>query len=183
MLHAERGSTHTNGTEAEVIEAIMHAAGPLDGDSVAIVTPHRAQRNLLQQRLAPLYGSGRPIGVIDTVERLQGGERPTIIVSATESDPASIASRVEFILSLNRSNVAFSRASERLIVICGESLLDHIPAEVEHYDSTMLWKSLREYCSEEVGTAVVGDTTVIIRTPPLGVAVRDAESDGVAAGA
>jgi hypothetical protein len=151
----------------------MHAAHGLPANSTAIVTPHRAQRNLLQQRLAAFSAPGGPVGLIDTVEKLQGGERPNIIVSGTESDPASIASRVDFILDLNRSNVAFSRAQERLVVVCAESLLSHIPAEVEQYQDTMLWKSLREVCSELVGEIDVDGHQVQVYTPPRATLLRD----------
>lgn len=103
--------------------------------------------------------------MIDTVERLQGDERPTVIVSATASDPSAIGRNVEFILNLNRANVAFSRTEERLIVVCSETLLDHIPVEVEHYDSALLWKSLRSLCTREVATAGVDGHRVRILTP------------------
>ena len=83
------------------------------------------------------------------------GKGRTIIVSATASDHTSISKSAEFILNLNRSNVAFSRAMDRLIVICSETLLDHIPAELDQYESALLWKSLREICSSLVGTDTI----------------------------
>jgi superfamily I DNA and/or RNA helicase len=101
---------------------------------------------------------------MDTVERLQGGERETIIVSATASDPAAIAARAEFILNLNRANVAFSRAKRRLIVVCAESLLEHIPPEVEHYGAAVLWKSLRSLCTHVVSEVSVGKYRAAITT-------------------
>jgi superfamily I DNA and/or RNA helicase len=85
------------------------------------------------------------------------------------SDPAAIASNVEFILDLNRSNVAFSRAQDRLIVVCSRSLLDHVPAELEHYESAMLWKSLRALCTQELGRFDLDGHTVRVLTPPIGV--------------
>jgi len=117
------------------------------------------------------------VDVIDTVERLQGDERPTIIVSATASDPTAIGTNVEFILNLNRSNVAFSRAQQRLIVVCSESLIGYIAPEVEHYESAMLWKSLRSVCSELVATEPVEDHKVRVFTPPV-----EPSMDGTASG-
>jgi hypothetical protein len=163
VLHSERQSKQSNPLEAEVIERVLEAGEPPDG-SVAIVTPHRAQRTLLRSRLTE--GDG-PVDLVDTVERLQGGERPTVIVSGTASDPAAISTNVEFILDLNRSNVAFSRAQERLTVVCSEALLDHIAPEVEHYQAAMLWKSLRALCSRLVATETVDGHTVRIYTPPV----------------
>jgi len=146
VLHDERESRQSNAVEAELIEQILEAADVLPDGSVAVMTPHRAQRSLLTMRLERFSG---PVDVIDTVERMQGGERPTVIVSATASDPASISANVEFILDLNRSNVAFSRAQNRLIVVCSTALLDYVPAELEHYESALLWKSLRALCTQQ----------------------------------
>jgi superfamily I DNA and/or RNA helicase len=106
------------------------------------------------------------VGVIDTVERLQGGERPTIIVSGTASDPAAIASNARFLLDLNRSNVAFSRAQERLVVVCSRSLLDALPAELEDYHAALLWKSLRSLCTRQVAEGQVSEATYEVYTVP-----------------
>ena len=141
IVHSERGSRQSNALEADVIERILAARdGGHPPDSVAVITPHRAQRAMLRARLEPYADA---VTIIDTVERLQGGERPTIIVSGTESDPQAIGAAASFILNLNRANVAFSRTQERLIVVCAETLLDYVPAELEDYESAMLWKSLR----------------------------------------
>jgi len=174
VLHTERQSKRSNEVEAHIIEQLLNAAGEQPEGSVAIVTPHRAQRTLLRARIST---DGRPINVIDTVERLQGDERPTIIVSATASDPTAIGTNVEFILNLNRSNVAFSRAQERLIVVCSESLIGYIAPELEHYESAMLWKSLRSVCSELVATEAIGEHTVRVFTPPV-----ETSTDGTTTG-
>lgn len=164
VLHSERESRQYNELEAEIIDQILSANSNLDDDSVAIVTPYRAQRSLLQNRFDT--GEG-PINMIDTVERLQGGERPTIIVSAVASDPFAISSNAEFILNLNRSNVAFSRSQERLIVICSEELINFIPADMESYDSAMLWKALRSLCSRQIGELAIGNESAKILTIPV----------------
>lgn len=161
VVHDERASRRSNNVEAQIIEQLLAAASGRPAASVAIITPHRAQRSLLSLRL----DGNEVVGVIDTVERLQGGERPTVIVSATVSDPSAIGARVDFILDLNRSNVAFSRAQERLIVVCSQALLDYVPVEVEHYESAMLWKSLRSLCRQLVATEVVDGHEVQILTP------------------
>lgn len=169
VLHDERQSKRSNPLEVDIIEQIINAGGEIPNNSIAIVTPHRAQRTLLKTRLADYYSEEeeKEVNVIDTVERLQGGERPTVIVSATASDPSAISKNVEFILDLNRSNVAFSRTQERLIVVCSDTLLDHIPPEFEHYESAMLWKSLRAICSQLIVTESIDGHKVKIFTPPL----------------
>jgi hypothetical protein len=165
VVHDEDRSKRSNEVELAVVEQLLGSAPGLPAGSVAIITPHRAQRSLFNSRLIAHAGAGKPVDVIDTVERLQGGERPTVIVSATVSDPTSIEANVEFILDLNRANVAFSRVQDRLIVVCSQTLLNHIPAEVEHYQSAILWKSLRELCSVTVAETVVNGRRVRILTP------------------
>jgi hypothetical protein len=166
VLHKERQSRQSNLTESEIVKQILAAAPALGDASVAIVTPHRAQRALLRTQLGAV-SNAKAIKTIDTVERLQGGECPTVIVSATASDPSSISTNVEFILDLNRSNVAFSRAQQRLVVVCAESLLDYIPPELEDYESAMLWKSLRALCTKQVAQMTIDGYQVVISTPPL----------------
>lgn len=106
-----------------------------------------------------------PVDLMDTVERLQGGERENIIVTATVSDPAAIAQTASFILDLNRSNVAFSRTMKRLIVVVSSSLLNYIPAELEDYQSALLWKSIRSICSSSLASFNEGGHFVDVMTP------------------
>jgi DNA polymerase III delta prime subunit len=163
VVHNERESRQANEVELRIVEQVLAASGVQPDGSIAIVTPHRAQRSFMKTRLARFLG---PVDVIDTVERLQGDERPTVIVSATASDPAAIGKSVAFILDLNRANVAFSRTRDRLIVVCSDTLLDHMPVEVEHYESAMLWKSLRALCTEEVARMNVPGADVRVLTIP-----------------
>jgi hypothetical protein len=151
ILHDEASSQRSNEVEADIIAHLLGAATGLPASSVAVVTPHRAQRSLLKERLAPWMVPGGSLDMVDTVERLQGGERPTVIVSACASDPNAIAARADFLLNLNRANVAFSRPKERLIVVCSRSLLEHIPGDLAIYESALLWKSLRGVCSHPLG--------------------------------
>ncbi len=169
VVHDEAGSKRSNAVELAVVDQLLSAAPPQPAGSVAVITPHRAQRSLLTARLTAHHGPGKPVDVIDTVERLQGGERPTVIVSATVSDPTAIEANVEFILDLNRANVAFSRVQNRLVVVCSQVLLNHIPAEIEHYQSAILWKSLRDLCSDFVAETCVEGHVVRLYQPPAAV--------------
>jgi hypothetical protein len=148
ITHNERDSRKSNVLEAKIVKKIVESNNALPPDSVAIITPHRAQRTLLTSELESHRNA---VTIIDTVERLQGGEKANVIVSATASDPSAIGSNAEFILNLNRANVAFSRAQKRLVVICSEELINYIPSEVEYYDSSLLWKTLRRLCSKQIG--------------------------------
>lgn len=146
VVHDERESKLSNQIEVKIIKKILDAGGDIPNGSTAILTPHRAQRSLLKTQLANYYENA--VDVIDTVEKVQGGERDNVIVSATASNPSAIGKNVEFILSLNRSNVAFSRVKKRLIVVCSKTLLDYIPKEIEHYEEATLWKALRSECTD-----------------------------------
>lgn len=162
VVHSESNSRKSNQFEVSLIEHIIKSQNNLNNNSVAIVTPHRAQRTLLKNSLADYNDV---IKVIDTVEKLQGGECQNIFVSATASDPVAIGKNVEFILDLNRSNVAFSRAQKRLVVVCSQSLLNYIPADIENYNETMLWKELRSICSQLVETKKINSYEVQLFTP------------------
>jgi hypothetical protein len=164
VLHSERESKRSNQIEVEIIKQILKAGGELPDSSTAILTPHRAQRSLLKTELATYYGE--IVDVIDTVEKVQGGERDNVIVSATASNPSAISKNVEFILSLNRSNVAFSRAKKRLIIVCSKTLLNYIPTELENYEEAILWKTLRSQCSELIFTEQIAEHTVDVFTNP-----------------
>lgn len=149
LAHDERESRLSNDFEVSLVREIIDSADGLSDDSVAVLTPHTAQRSNLEMELEDELDG--PIRIIDTVDSLQGDECKNIIVSATASDPTAIGGNEEFLLDLNRSNVAFSRTESRLIVLCSKTFLDHIPPELEEYNSAMLWKSLRNLCTEPVG--------------------------------
>ncbi len=165
LAHDEDESRQSNNVEAAIVDRLLSAAEELADDSVAILTPHRAQRTLLKNRLENHDGADS-IHTIDTVERLQGGECENIIVSATASDPQAIVQNEEFLLDLNRANVAFSRAEKRLFVICSRDLLNHVAPEIEQYESSMLWKSLRQYCREPMGSETIDGHNLDVLTVP-----------------
>jgi hypothetical protein len=173
VVHDERRSRKANPTEVEIITDIVKAEGGGEAADIAVITPHRAQRQLLSDSL------GGSVDVVDTVERLQGGERKAIIVSATASDPSAIAGYESFILDLNRSNVAFSRVEERLVVVVSASLLDHIPAELENYDNAMLWKALRSTCDELVAETVLEDGAQVQVLVPSRAAAAQISGDDI----
>jgi len=163
VVHDDQVSVKANPVEVEIVEGILDSRRALRPSSVVVMSPHRAQRSLLAQRL----GAREEILRIDTVEKMQGGECPIVIVSATASDTAAITKNASFILDLNRANVAFSRTQERLIVVCARSLLDNVPADLENYESAMLWKAIRELCKRVVGEVAIGENAAVIYSPGL----------------
>ena len=101
-------------------------------EGVGVVTPHRAQRAAVVRRLRETFPSAEAElieGAVDTVERFQGAERHTIIVSFGVGDPDVIAGEESFLMQLERTNVAISRAMAKCIVLLSEEVAGHIPAD------------------------------------------------------
>ena len=84
---------------------------------------------------------------VDTVERFQGGERDTIIVSFGVGDTDIIEGEEEFLLQLERTNVAVSRARAKCIVLMPKSLAYHLPTDEKAAETSIALKSyLEEFC-------------------------------------
>jgi hypothetical protein len=132
VVHDEADSQVRNPFEQALIEPILnilvdpakHGLGA--GEGLSIVVPHRAQRAALRQSFPHLCimdpTSGLPVrSAIDTVERFQGGERTSILVSATESDWAYLLASCKFLLDPRRLTVALSRAKRKTILVASRS--------------------------------------------------------------
>ena len=75
---------------------------PIGSDDILIIAPYNAQVFEIQQRL--------PQARIGTVDKFQGQEAPISIYSLASSSHADAPRGMEFLYSLNRLNVATSRA-------------------------------------------------------------------------
>lgn len=75
---------------------------PVTLDDILIITPYNAQVFEIQQRL--------PGARVGTVDKFQGQEAPIAIYSTATSSHADAPRGMEFLYSLNRFNVATSRA-------------------------------------------------------------------------
>ena len=85
-------------------------------DDILIIAPYNAQVFVLQERL--------PGARIGTVDKFQGREAPIAIYSLTTSSPADAPHGMEFLYSLNRLNVATSRARCLSVVAGSPALLE-----------------------------------------------------------
>ena len=65
-----------------------------------------------------------PIGRIGTVDKFQGQEAPVVIYSMTTSSPEDAPRGMEFLYSLNRLNVATSRARCVCILVANPRLFE-----------------------------------------------------------
>lgn len=141
VVYDDREGREANPTEAALIEA---AHAPIaDEHSVGVVTPHNAQKGLIRRTLPGADADGETADtLVETVERFQGGERDAILISATVSDPAFLRDEEDFILDLNRLNVAMSRARRKLVVVVARSVFQLLPVDADVYEESMLWKAL-----------------------------------------
>ncbi|MDX1645101.1 MAG: C-terminal helicase domain-containing protein, partial [Thermoanaerobaculia bacterium] len=93
------------------------ATEPLDLGDILVVAPFNAQVALLSDRL----GSKARVG---TVDKFQGQEAPVVIYSMTSSSPEDAPRGMEFLYSLNRFNVATSRAQCATILVASPPLFE-----------------------------------------------------------
>lgn len=141
VVYDDRLGRESNPTEVGLVHAIEQSIN--DDQTVGVVTPHNAQKAWLRRVLnEDDEADGTENTLIETVERFQGGERDAIIISATASDPEFLRDEEDFILSLNRLNVAMSRAKKKLVVVVSRSVFNLLPTDTETYDESLLWKAL-----------------------------------------
>ena len=85
-------------------------------DNILIITPYNAQVFEIQQRL-----EGARVG---TVDKFQGQEAPIAIYSTATSSHADAPRGMEFLYSLNRLNVATSRAKCLSIIVSSPQVFE-----------------------------------------------------------
>ncbi len=89
---------------------------PIRLKDILVVAPFNAQVQLLQAML-PQYSR------VGTVDKFQGQEAPAVIYTLATSSPDDLPRGMEFLFSLNRLNVAVSRAQSLAAVIYSPELL------------------------------------------------------------
>jgi uncharacterized protein len=107
------GNQNSSPEEVERIAGIVEGLPPAD---ILIVAPYNAQVADLCARLPHLR--------IGTVDKFQGQQAPIVIYSLTASSPEDAPRGMEFLYSLNRLNVATSRAQAMVIVVGSPRLLE-----------------------------------------------------------
>jgi uncharacterized protein len=83
---------------------------------ILVVAPYNAQ----VAQLARVLPEGARVG---TVDKFQGQEAPVVFFSTAASSAADVPRGLEFLFSLNRLNVAISRARGRAILVGNPALL------------------------------------------------------------
>jgi superfamily I DNA and/or RNA helicase len=93
---------------------------------ILVVAPYNTQVSDLSVRL--------PNARVGTVDKFQGQQAPVVIYSMTTSSPEDAPRGMEFLYSLNRLNVATSRAQAMVIVVASPRLLEpecHTPRQMQ----------------------------------------------------
>lgn len=97
---------------------------PLALTDILVVAPYNAHVNRLVRAL--------PVGSrVGTVDRFQGQEAPVVIYTLASSTPDDVPRGLAFLYSLNRLNVAVSRAQGLAVLVASPSLLAAEPKDAE----------------------------------------------------
>ena len=129
---AHDGNQNSSSEEVDVVDRIVAGllrpdARWIDGDGIEkamtpddilVVAPYNSQVALLGERLGP---RGVRVG---TVDKFQGQEAPVVIYSMATSTPKDAPRGMEFLYSLNRLNVATSRARCACILVANPRLFE-----------------------------------------------------------
>lgn len=176
VLHDDDISSQGNRYEAQIVANLVRGlrhsvSGALDNwgvnssthsmpnaqqfwsECVGIVTPHRAQRALVVQALADIWPTEADYisDAVDTVERFQGGERHTIIVTFGVADVDVISGEETFLMQLERTNVAISRAMAKCIVVMPRVLAAHVPEDKRALETAFAIKDfVEDFCNQRV---------------------------------
>ncbi len=105
---------------------------------VLVVAPYNAQVNALRAALPPAVRVG-------TVDRFQGQEAPVCLVSMTTSSGEELPRDIAFLFSINRINVAVSRAQAAAMVFASPLLLETPCRTVEEMALVNALCMLREH--------------------------------------
>jgi len=93
---------------------------------ILVVAPYNTQVFDLAARL--------PCARVGTVDKFQGQQAPIVIYSMTTSSPEDAPRGMEFLYSLNRLNVATSRAKAMVVIVASPRLLEpecHTPRQMQ----------------------------------------------------
>lgn len=118
------------------------------------MTPHRAQRALVVRELRSIFPSDPPNlidSAVDTVEKFQGGQRHTIVVTFGVGDADVIMGEEAFLMQLERTNVAISRAMAKCLVVMPMTLAGHVPQDKKAIETAHAIKDyVDEFCNQEL---------------------------------
>ncbi|MEC9048459.1 MAG: AAA domain-containing protein [Planctomycetota bacterium] len=136
-------STEEANAVADLVEDLVrrHGVAP---EEIAVIAPFRAQVRLMQSAIDKKALNGAERLTVETVERIQGQEREVVIVSLAAGDPAESKKRGAFHLSLNRLNVALSRARSKAVLVGSSHAFKALPPDAAGLRMASRCKELRD---------------------------------------
>lgn len=158
---AHNGNQNSAPEEAEAVAALVNgileskatwinrdgAEQPVTLEDIVIITPYNAQVFEIQERL--------PGARVGTVDKFQGQQAPIAIYSTATSSHADAPRGMEFLYSLNRLNVATSRAKCICIVVSAPAIFEaecRTPRQIQLANAFCRYLEL----AEEIGAASGG---------------------------
>ncbi|MEM7370513.1 MAG: AAA domain-containing protein [Bacteroidota bacterium] len=101
--------------------------------SIAIIAPYKQQVRTLREQLhnSPLLSDFLPLISINTVDGFQGQERDIVYLSLTRSNRKG---EIGFLRDIRRTNVALTRAKQKLVVIGDSATLAKHPFYSDFFD-------------------------------------------------
>tara|TARA_R110002072_G_scaffold174303_5_gene329539 strand:- start:47619 stop:49364 length:1746 start_codon:yes stop_codon:yes gene_type:complete len=136
-------STEEANAVADVVEDLVRRHG-VPAKEIAIIAPYRAQVRLMRSAIERKLLTGFEELTIDTVERIQGQEREVVVLSLAAGDPAAAKRGTAFHLSLNRLNVALSRARTKAILVGSSHAFRALPKDANGLRMASRCKELRD---------------------------------------
>ncbi len=114
----------------------------ITANDILVVAPFNHQVNELKKTI----GFNARVG---TVDMFQGQEAPIVIVSMTASQAIESPRGADFLLNINRLNVAISRAQALAVVVHAESLLEGTPNKIEDIQKFNIMTTLLDHQDKE----------------------------------
>jgi uncharacterized protein len=122
---------------SEFVDKAGHKRQMTSSD-ILVVAPFNCQVNELMNTL----GDDARVG---TVDLFQGQEAPVVIVAMTSSNAVDSPRGMNFLLNINRLNVAISRAQALAIVVHSDGLLDGAPGSIEDMNRFNFFESITTF--------------------------------------
>ena len=145
----QRGTGKINPCNADIIERVLkQLKSEMDAKNVkhdiGIITPYKAQMELLRSRLALKKNFADYAIDIGTVDSFQGSDRDIIIYDCVRSGKIKQRARIDFIAEEKRLNVSLSRAKLLLIIVGDRDFL----YQAQVTDKNNPFRSIIEYIAQ-----------------------------------
>ncbi|KAJ1134179.1 hypothetical protein NDU88_000638, partial [Pleurodeles waltl] len=115
----ENESSYANFQEVKLVITLIKLLKDKKKDmgfhNIGIITPYRAQKNMIIKELAREFGVPNRHGEVDTVDGFQGRQKDCIIVTCVRAN--SCQGSIGFLASRQRMNVTITRAKSSLFIL------------------------------------------------------------------